>query len=334
LWLPGHIEVLERALENADFVGAMQVNVGTDGKVRAHYFDLERPEFLKPWLDWKPNNFGPWACNGFGPVFVAHRLDAFLRLPEGWITTPAGLPVDQTLWHRFLRQPWCRTKFLRWPIALAFPSPDRHDWTPQQRAEELRHWTQIIESPDYAVRIWRDVLPDLGDRLLRQSLRGPLSEVMAEHEAALARERAEKDAFIVRMKDLEAEVAAVRSAAADRIRELESVLSAEKVAAVAHIRDLEAEVAAVRSAAADRIRELDSVLSAEKVAAVARIRELEIQVDAIAEAAAAQAIELQTRADAERNAMLSSTSWRMTAPMRRAVNWLRRSRSGQLGFGS
>src|SRR5712691_6794087 len=57
LWLPGHIEVVERALEDADFVGAMQVNVGTDGKVRAHYFDLERPEFVEPWLDWKPNNF-------------------------------------------------------------------------------------------------------------------------------------------------------------------------------------------------------------------------------------------------------------------------------------
>ena len=340
LWLPGHIEVLERALENADFVGAMQVNVGTDGKVRAHYFDLERPEFLEPWLDWKPNNFGPWACNGFSPPFVAHRLDAFLRLPEGWITTPAGLPVDQTLWHRFLRQPWCRTKFLRWPIALAFPSPDRHDWTPQQRAEELRHWTQIIESPEYAVRIWRDVLPDLGDRLLRQSLRGPLSEVMAEHEAALARERAEKDAFIVRMKDLEAEVAAVRSAAADRIRELDSVLSAEKVAAVARIRELEIQVDAIAEAAAAQAIELQTRADAERSAAADRIRsatgripELEMIVTAH-EAALTRERTLRAEAESERNAMLSSTFWRMTAPMRRAVNWLRRLRPGQLGFGS
>ena len=64
LWLPGHIEALECALEDADFVGAMQVNVGTDGKVRGYYFDLERPEFVKPWLNWKPNYFGSWACNG------------------------------------------------------------------------------------------------------------------------------------------------------------------------------------------------------------------------------------------------------------------------------
>jgi glycosyltransferase involved in cell wall biosynthesis len=141
LWLPGHIQVLEHALEDADFVGAMQVNVGTDGKVRAHFFDLERPEFVEPYLNWKPNNLGAWASNGFGPIFVAHRLEAFLRLPEGWLTTPVGLPDDQVMWHRFLRQPWCRARFLRWPIALHFPSSDRRDWTPEQRAEELRQWT-------------------------------------------------------------------------------------------------------------------------------------------------------------------------------------------------
>jgi hypothetical protein len=38
------IEVLERAIEDVDFVGAMQVDVGTDGRVRTYYFDLERPE--------------------------------------------------------------------------------------------------------------------------------------------------------------------------------------------------------------------------------------------------------------------------------------------------
>ena len=305
-----HIEVLERGLENADFVGAMQVTVGTDGKVRAHYFDLERPELLEPWLDWKPNNFGPWACDGFSPIFVAHRLDAFLRLPEGWITTPAGYPVDQTLWHRFLRQPWCRTKFLRWPIALSFPSPDRHDWTPQQRAEELRHWTQIIESPDYAVRIWRDVLPDLGDRLLRQAI------------------------------ELQTRADAERSAAADRIRELESVLSAEKVAAVARIRELEIQVDAIAEAAAAQAIELQTRADAERSAAADRIRsatgripELEMIVTAH-EAALTRERTLRAEAESERNAMLSSTFWRMTAPMRRAVNWRRRLRPGQLGFGS
>jgi hypothetical protein len=67
LWPPGHIEVLERAIEDGDFVGAMQVDVGTNGRARTYYFDLERPEFVEPWLQWKQNNLGAWACDGFWP---------------------------------------------------------------------------------------------------------------------------------------------------------------------------------------------------------------------------------------------------------------------------
>ena len=48
LWLPGHIEVLERALEDADFVGAMQVNVGTDGKVRGIISTWSAPSSSSP----------------------------------------------------------------------------------------------------------------------------------------------------------------------------------------------------------------------------------------------------------------------------------------------
>jgi hypothetical protein len=341
LWLPGHIEVLERALEDADFVGAMQVNVGTDGKVRGYYFDLERPEFVEPWLNWKPNNFGSWASNGFGPIFVAHRLDAFLRLPEGWTTTPAGLPADQVMWLKFLSQPWCRAKFLRWPIALHFPSSDRRDWTPEQRAGELRHWTEIIESPGYAVRIWRDLMPDLGDRLLSQSLkeRGPRLEAAEERVRQLETQLdAEREAAVARIRELETQLDAEREAAVARIRELETQLDAEREALVARIRELEKQVDAITEAASAQAIELQTRADAEKQALVARVRELEKQVDAITEAASAQVTELQTRADAEKvalesqvdaklNAVLSSTSWRITAPLRRVIERLRRFKS-------
>jgi hypothetical protein len=58
-------------------------------------------------------------------------------------------------------------------------------WSPERCSEELRHWTEIIEQPDYAVRIWRDILPDFGDRLLGQSLQehGQRVELQAEVEA-------------------------------------------------------------------------------------------------------------------------------------------------------
>ena len=237
LWLPGHIPTLESALEDADFVGAIQTNVDTDGRVRAYYFDLERPEFVLPWLEWIPNEFGEWACNGFHPIFVAHRVDAFLRLPEGWVTTTPGLPADQAMWHRFLRQPWCRARFVRWPIALHFPAPDRKDWSPAQRGEELRHWTEIIETSDYAVRIWRDIMPDLGDRLLRQSLRDrdQRSQMQADRDAATAREtllQAERDAAKARERLLE-----------DQVRSLRLELEAHKAERLS----CEAECAAIRA---------------------------------------------------------------------------------------
>ena len=232
LWLPGHLAAMEAALENADFAGAMQVNVDADGKVRGHYFDLERPEFLEPWLAWKPNEFGSWACNGFGLSFAAHRLDAYLRLPEGWSTTPAGLPSDQTMWHKFLRQDWCRARFLRWPVALHFPAPDRKHWPPGRRAAELKEWSAIMASPDGMGRIARDLLPDLGDRLLRQSLddrgvRDELAKACGELEAAHGRAIVELTAARDRQAALESRLAAERSVRLAAERERDALLSSK-----------------------------------------------------------------------------------------------------------
>jgi GalNAc5-diNAcBac-PP-undecaprenol beta-1,3-glucosyltransferase len=171
LWLPGHLEAVERALETADFVGAMHVDVDPGDRVHGYFFDLERPEFVDPWLAWTPNRLGDWASDGFGLAFAAHTLEAYLRLPTGWSTTPQGLPTDQFMWHKFKREPWCRTAFLHFPISLHFPAQDRLDWTPSARADELRRWTTVLERPDGTARLWDDLLADLGERLLQRALR-------------------------------------------------------------------------------------------------------------------------------------------------------------------
>ena len=60
LWLPGHLADMEAALENADFVGAMHVNVELEGRVRGYFFDIERPEFRDLWVSWQAHPYGPW----------------------------------------------------------------------------------------------------------------------------------------------------------------------------------------------------------------------------------------------------------------------------------
>jgi glycosyltransferase involved in cell wall biosynthesis len=314
LWLPRHLQDMETALENADFVGAMHVNVDLEGRARGYFFDLERPEFKEPWLIWQPNHYGSWASNGFGLAFAAHRLDAYLRLPEGWSTTPAGLPTDQFMWIKFAREPWCKMKSLQWPVSLHFPAPDRRNWTPEQRTEELRHWTKIIESPDYAVRIWRDILPDLGSRLLSRAVNDQ-----------------ERKEFIARAAELEAEAAAVRDAAARQIADFQREFDATREAADERIRQLENQLDALAQAAAAQVLELQTMFGAERSAAIDRIRELNkraLSAEEWALSAERVAAAARIRAESERNAMLSSTSWRITAPLRRGVNWLRRLRSG------
>jgi hypothetical protein len=148
----------------------MQVDVDPGGRLRGYLFDLERPEFVDPWLAWAPNKLGDWASDGFGLAFAAHTLEAYLRLPTGWSTTPDGLPTDQFMWHKFKREPWRRTAFLHFPISLHFPAQDRLDWTPSRRVDELRRWRAVIDRPDGVGRLCGEVFADLGERLLDQAL--------------------------------------------------------------------------------------------------------------------------------------------------------------------
>jgi hypothetical protein len=218
------------------------------------------------------------------------------------------------MWIKFARQPWCKMRSLQWPVSLHFPAPDRRNWTPEQRTEELRHWTKIIESPDYAVRIWRDILPDLGSRLLSRAVNDQ-----------------ERKEFIARAAELEAEAAAVRDAAARQIADFQREFDATREAADERIRQLENQLDALAQAAAAQVLELQTMFGAERSAAIDRIRELNkraLSAEEWALSAERVAAAVRIRAESERNAMLSSTSWRITAPLRRGVNWLRRLRSG------
>jgi hypothetical protein len=192
----------------------MHVNVETDGRLQGSYFDLERPEFTSPWLQWRQDlihRHGSWAMDGFGLAFSAHRLDAYLRLPEGWSPAPPGRQGDQFMWKKFVQQPWCKVKFLAWPVSLHFSAPHRRDWSPQQRADELARWSQMVAEPDGVIQIYRAVLADLGRRLLQDSIQR--IDALASYEADTGeRERELKSA----LDALERERQAHLSAAGER----------------------------------------------------------------------------------------------------------------------
>jgi GalNAc5-diNAcBac-PP-undecaprenol beta-1,3-glucosyltransferase len=301
LWLPGHLQDMEAALEDADFVGAMHVNVELEGRVRAYFFDIERPEFRDLWVSWQAHPYGPWASNGFGLAFGGHRLEAYLRLPEGWATTPTGLPTDQFMWTKFAREPWCRIRALQWPISLHFPAPDRRNWSDQQRVDELARWTDIIGRPDGRERVYRAILRTSGDILLEHGLaltqqHAALSAALEREETLRARAQVERDAAQVMRTKAQAD------------RDAEHTLRARA----------EAEQAAEQTLRAKAEAERDAAQALRKKTQAERDAEQTLRAKAEAERDVEQALRVQ--AEAERDAIRRSTFWRLTTPLRATIN--------------
>ena len=103
------------------------------------------------------------------------------------------------------------------------------------------------------MQIWRDVMPDLGDRLLCQAVQGPLLEITAAHESAMVRAKAEEEAFIARIRELELEVAATKVAASVQIAGFQSVFDAARDASDERIRQLENQIDTMLSSSFWRI---------------------------------------------------------------------------------
>jgi hypothetical protein len=241
LWLPGHLQDLEQALEAADFAGSMHADVSPEGRVRGYFFDFERPEFRESWLEWRPNRHGEWASDGFGLSFAAHRLDAYLRLPDGWSTTAPGYPTDQTMFMKFVREPWCRIRALSWPVALHFPDAERRGWSDRRRTQELSRWTKALASPDGNAQIFRQVFRTLGDTLLQQSMvdaatrhseRAALQTVEAERNALLVergRLMAERDALVAERNVLVAQRNALKVERGMLVVELDALVAERNI---------------------------------------------------------------------------------------------------------
>jgi hypothetical protein len=218
-------------------------------------------------------------------------LEAYLRLPEGWTTTPTGLPTDQFMWMKFARQPWCRIRSLQWPVSLHFPAPDRRDWSEQQRVDELARWTDIIARPNGMEHLYRAMLRTFGDILLEHGL------MVTQQQAAAA---------------------AAASAALEREQALRAKVEGERDAEQTLRTRAQAERTAEQTLRAKVEGELDAEQTLRAKAEAERAAEQIVRAKAQAERDTQQG--LRAQAEAERDAMRESTFWRLTAPLRATIN--------------
>ena len=140
LWLPCHLEAMERALEAADFAHALPLRVDPDGQLGGWNIDLQFGWYRKLLLSGE--NRIPLSCG-------AHLLTSYRGLSNGWQTT--DIPTDLYMWQQFLTEAGYRSVSSATPTVLHFPSPQRKGWTKQERAEELELWYTRVSDPG-----WRD----------------------------------------------------------------------------------------------------------------------------------------------------------------------------------
>lgn len=143
LWLPNHIEVMEKTLRKCYFAHALPVLVNLPENIKAENELLDAilwsnidPEIVKK------------MQGGFGLTFGAHTRKSYFRLEEGWITTPQkDIGTDQYMWCKFLAAFEKRWKATNTLTALNFPQSPRRHWSEQQRDDELRHYFERIQDP-------------------------------------------------------------------------------------------------------------------------------------------------------------------------------------------
>ncbi len=157
LWLPFHIECVEKTLQKCAFTHSIHAYVNLpeiiqDSKILlggVHWMDIRNPTIIQNMLG---------GLNYFGLTYGAHRRDSYNALKEGWTTTPAGITTDLYMWCKFLSafEGQCRTT--RKITALNFQKAPRADWSEQARDEELRDYVEKIQDPAFLRAIHRQSL--------------------------------------------------------------------------------------------------------------------------------------------------------------------------------
>jgi glycosyltransferase involved in cell wall biosynthesis len=157
LWLPDHIQVVEKALKKCWFTHTLHAYVNVPQVVKEentlfggiYGISLNR-EMIKRMLSGE---------NYFGLTFGAHTRKCYYKLEEGWATTPRkDIATDLYMWCKFLSAYGGHCKSTMKITALNFRQPDRKDWSEQQRDEELGIYFEKIHDPAFLTNLHEQAL--------------------------------------------------------------------------------------------------------------------------------------------------------------------------------
>jgi hypothetical protein len=155
LMLSGHVGCMTEVLQTVDFTHPLPLYLDADGTFAAHPTDLSNPECRRWHLH--PDH------NAVSLSGVAHRLDAYRRLPVGWRPPPAGWHSDHYMWDQWFRTPGLTFATAPQLTLLKFEGSVRAGWSPERRRAELIKWSTRTTGADFPAWLLRKVLAALVD---------------------------------------------------------------------------------------------------------------------------------------------------------------------------
>ena len=142
LWLPHHLETLDKALTEVDFAHTLEFIVPSNGPIHTpRHLDLSKPRHRKA-MQPRMRRFNALMAPGLS--CTGHTLDAYHRLPEGWTQTPTSYISDCYMWRKFSTNPKITTRTVAVPTLLYFHRGRFPGISLEQRLEELKPWTERV----------------------------------------------------------------------------------------------------------------------------------------------------------------------------------------------
>jgi len=138
IWFSNHIELLYRELQSNDIAHSFPVCLKENGQIRL----MGSPDMR---VSQKKRARRAQAVEMvLIPLsIVAHRLDAYLKLPHGWRATPEGLMTDCYMWQQFYACEWIRASMIYVPTVIYLKRGSHPGLSTKERAEESRRFSEL-----------------------------------------------------------------------------------------------------------------------------------------------------------------------------------------------